>query len=107
MSRKNNKTITAIGMAAFMTAAGVLTAMAAQSPTIVAGSGMSQSGAAGPGVQSPEAQEQAPIWGTSGIRTACRRSRTQTSCISGKALGCHEPLEGDRGKSARGRLYGG
>lgn len=64
MSRKNNKTITAIGMAAFMTAAGVLTAMAAQSPTIVAGSGMSQSGAAGPGVQSPEAQEQAPIWGT-------------------------------------------
>ena len=62
--RKNNKTITAIGMAALMTAAGVLTAMAAQSPTIVAGSGMSQSEAAGPGMQSPETQEQAPIWGT-------------------------------------------
>ena len=29
------------------------------------------------------------------------------ACISGKALGCHESLEGDRGKSARGRLYGG
>ena len=57
--RKNNKTITAIGMAALMTAAGVLTAMAAQSPTIVAGSGMSQSEAAGPGMQSPETQEQA------------------------------------------------
>ena len=65
MSRKTNKTITAIGMAALMTAAGVLTAMAAQSPTIVAGSGMSQSEAAGPGAESPEAaQEQAPIWGS-------------------------------------------
>jgi len=29
------------------------------------------------------------------------------ACISGKAIGCHEPLEGDWGKSARGRLYGG
>lgn len=29
------------------------------------------------------------------------------ACISGKAFGCHEPLEGDRSKSARGRLYGG
>ena len=42
MSRKTNKTITAVGMAALMTAAGVLTAMAAQSPTIIAGNGMSQ-----------------------------------------------------------------
>ena len=25
------------------------------------------------------------------------------ACISGKALSCHEPLEGDRIKSARGR----
>ena len=32
MSRKTNKTITAVGMAALMTAAGVLTAMAAQAP---------------------------------------------------------------------------
>lgn len=65
MSRKTNKTISAIGMAALMTAAGVLTAMAAQSPTIVAGSGMSQSETAGPGVESPAAaQEQAPIWGS-------------------------------------------
>ena len=64
MSRKTNKTITAVGMAALMTAAGVLTAMAAQSPTITAGNGMSQIEAAGPGVQSPDAeQEQAPIWG--------------------------------------------
>ena len=38
MTKKNNA-ITAIGMAALMTAAGVLTATAAQSPTIVAGSG--------------------------------------------------------------------
>ena len=29
------------------------------------------------------------------------------ACISRKALGFHEPLEGDRSKSARGRLYGG
>ena len=29
------------------------------------------------------------------------------ACISGKAPGCHEPLEGDWGKSARGWLYGG
>ena len=29
------------------------------------------------------------------------------ACISGKAFGCHESLEGDRSKSARGRLYGG
>ena len=29
------------------------------------------------------------------------------ACISGKALSCHEPLEGDRSKSARGWLYGG
>ncbi len=65
MSRKANKTMTAIGMAALMTAAGVLTAMAAQSPTIAAGGGMSQSEAAGPGVDSPAAaREQAPIWGT-------------------------------------------
>lgn len=65
MSRKTNKTITAVGMAALMTAAGVLTAMAAQSPTIIAGNGMSQIEAAGPGVQSPDAeQEQAPIWGS-------------------------------------------
>ena len=64
MSRKTNKTITAVGMAALMTAAGVLTAMAAQSPTITAGNGMSQIEAVGPGVQSPDAeQEQAPIWG--------------------------------------------
>ena len=28
-------------------------------------------------------------------------------CISGKAIGCHEPLEGDWDKSVRGRLYGG
>ena len=47
MSRKTNKTITAVGMAALMTAAGVLTAMAAQSPTIIAGNGMSQIEAAG------------------------------------------------------------
>ena len=65
MSRKTNKTITAVGMAVLMTAAGVLTAMAAQSPTIIAGNGMSQIEAAGPGVQSPDAeQEQAPIWGS-------------------------------------------
>ena len=65
MSRKTNKTITAVGMAALMTAAGVLTAMAAQSPTIIAGTGMSQIEAAGPGVQSPDAeQEQAQIWGS-------------------------------------------
>ena len=65
MSRKTNKTITAVGMAALMTAAGVLTAMAAQSPTITAGNGMSQIEAVGPGVQSPDAeQEQAPIWGS-------------------------------------------
>ena len=63
MSRKTNKTITAVGMAVLMTAAGVLTAMAAQSPTITAGNGMSQIEAVGPGVQSPDAeQEQAPIW---------------------------------------------
>ena len=62
--QKNNKTITAIGMAAFMTAAGVLTAMAAQSPTIVAGSGMSQSGAAGRACRAPEAQGAGTIWGT-------------------------------------------
>ena len=37
MSRKTNKTITAVGMAVLMTAAGVLAAMAAQSPTITAG----------------------------------------------------------------------
>ncbi len=49
MSRKTNKTITAVGMAALMTAAGVLTAMAAQSPTITAGNGMSQIEAVGPG----------------------------------------------------------
>ena len=56
MSRKTNKTITAVGMAVLMTAAGVLTAMAAQSPTIIA---------VGPGVQSPDAeQEQASIWGS-------------------------------------------
>ena len=42
MSRKTNKTITAVGMAVLMTAAGVLAAMAAQSPTITAGNGMSQ-----------------------------------------------------------------
>ena len=65
MSRKTNKTITAVGMAVLMTAAGVLTAMAAQSPTITAGNGMSQIEAVGPGVQSPDAeQEQAPIWGS-------------------------------------------
>lgn len=29
------------------------------------------------------------------------------ACISGKALGCHESLEGDRSKSAQGRSYGG
>ena len=29
------------------------------------------------------------------------------ACISGKALGSHEPLESDRSKSARGWLYGG
>ena len=51
MSRKTNKTITAVGMAALMTAAGVLTAMAAQSPTIIAGNGMSQIEAVGPGVR--------------------------------------------------------
>ena len=51
MSRKTNKTITAVGMAALMTAAGVLTAMAAQSPTITAGNGMSQIEAVGPGVR--------------------------------------------------------
>ena len=55
MSRKTNKTITAVGMAVLMTAAGVLTAMAAQSPTITAGNGMSQIEAVGPGVQSPGA----------------------------------------------------
>ena len=65
MSRKTNKTITAVGMAVLMTAAGVLTAMAAQSPTITAGNGMSQIEAVGPGVRSPDAeQEQAPIWGS-------------------------------------------
>ena len=49
MSRKTNKTITAVGMAVLMTAAGVLTAMAAQSPTITAGNGMSQIEAVRPG----------------------------------------------------------
>lgn len=64
--KKKNNAITAIGMAALMTAAGVLTAMAAQSPTIVAGSGMSQNEAAGPGTvgENAAAEEQAPIWGT-------------------------------------------
>ena len=42
MRKKNNKTITAIGMAALLTAAGVITACAAQSPTIVAGSSTAQ-----------------------------------------------------------------
>ena len=68
MSRKTNKTITAVGMAALMTAAGVLTAMAAQSPTITAGNGMSQIEAVGPGVQSPDAeQEPASLTDTSGL----------------------------------------
>ena len=64
--KKKNNAIAAIGMAALMTAAGVLTAMAAQSPTIVAGSGMSQNEAAGPGTvgENAAAEEQAPIWGT-------------------------------------------
>lgn len=60
---RKNKTITAMGMAALMTAAGVLTAMAAQSPTIVAGSGMIQE-EAGPGTSAKEADDQAPIWGS-------------------------------------------
>ncbi len=55
--------MTAIGMAVFMTAAGVLTAMAAQSPVITAGSGMSQT--SGQEAGNVEADiEQAPIWGT-------------------------------------------
>lgn len=60
---RKNQTITAVGMAALMTAAGVLTAMAAQSPTIVAGSGMIQE-AAGPGTGAEQADDQAPIWGS-------------------------------------------
>ena len=66
MRKNSNKTITAIGMAALMTAAGVLTAMAAQSPTIVAGGSMNRNEAAGPGTagEHTSAEEQAPIWGT-------------------------------------------
>lgn len=63
MSRKTNNTVTAIGMAAFMTVAGVLTAMAAQSPVITAGSGMSQITGAEAGYAEADT-EQAPIWGT-------------------------------------------
>lgn len=54
MRKKNNKTITAIGMAALLTAAGVITACAAQSPTIVAGSSTAQAEA-----EQPEARRRA------------------------------------------------
>lgn len=63
MSKKTNKTMTAIGVAALMTAAGVLTAMAAQSPVITAGSGMSQTTGSQAGYADAD-NEQAPIWGT-------------------------------------------
>ena len=67
MRKKNNKTITAIGMAALLTAAGVITACAAQSPTIVAGSSTAQAEAEQPGPGTAGSQEesaQAPIWGS-------------------------------------------
>ncbi len=63
MSRKTNNTMTAVGMAVLMTAAGVLTAMAAQSPVIMAGSGMSQTANPDAGYAESD-NEQAPVWGT-------------------------------------------
>lgn len=63
MSRKTNNTMTAVGMAVLMTAAGVLTAMAAQSPVIMAGSGMSQTTNPDAGYAESD-NEQAPVWGT-------------------------------------------
>ena len=61
MRKKNNKTITAIGMAALLTAAGVITACAAQSPTIVAGSSTAQAEALPPLTFSANHASSAPV----------------------------------------------
>lgn len=86
MRKKNNKTITAIGMAALLTAAGVITACAAQSPTIVAGSSTAQAEAEQPGPGTAGSQEesaQAPIWGSI---TSVNGSSIDLNCPSGSMI---------------------